>query len=177
MELQSQINTFTNGMNLDFSVSSIPKNQYRYGKNIRLLTNDDGSTTSLTAAEYIRSYFISDEIRGNLRLTFVLISLQIIILLPPMLPICMPWLCLIVISSPFNSPTQLIEPLISTISAWASAPTEILPEAASLLHFSEPPILALPDIVAFSSMVKFPLHDINPDTVKFPDIMLLPKDA
>ena len=66
MELQSQINTFTNGMNLDLNVSNIPKNQYRYGKNIRLLTNNDGTTTSLTAAEYIRSYFISDEINGDI---------------------------------------------------------------------------------------------------------------
>ena len=47
MELNSQINTFTNGMNLDTDITMIPEGQYRYAENIRLLTDADGTTGML----------------------------------------------------------------------------------------------------------------------------------
>ena len=47
MELNSQINTFTKGMNLDTDITMIPEGQYRYAENIRLLTDADGTTGML----------------------------------------------------------------------------------------------------------------------------------
>lgn len=56
MELNSQINTFTKGMNLDTDITMIPEGQYRYAENIRLLTDADGTTGMLQNIEYIRQY-------------------------------------------------------------------------------------------------------------------------
>jgi hypothetical protein len=39
-----QINTFTQGMNLDTDVTMIPDNQYRYAENVRVITDTDGTT-------------------------------------------------------------------------------------------------------------------------------------
>lgn len=65
MELNSQINTFTKGMNLDTDITMIPEGQYRYAENIRLLTDADGTTGMLQNIEHIRQYvggIPSDEI-------------------------------------------------------------------------------------------------------------------
>lgn len=56
MELNSSINTFTKGLNLDADLSMMPEGQYRYAENIRLLTNADGTTGVLQNIEHIRQY-------------------------------------------------------------------------------------------------------------------------
>lgn len=56
MELNSQINTFTNGMNLDTDLTIIPTDQYRYAENIRLLTDDSGTTGILQNIDYVKQY-------------------------------------------------------------------------------------------------------------------------
>lgn len=44
MNARRQTNTFLGGMNMDLDYSVIKSNQYQYAENIRVLTNDDGST-------------------------------------------------------------------------------------------------------------------------------------
>lgn len=56
MELNSQINTFNKGMNMDVDIAMLPEGQYRYAENIRLLTDADGTTGLLQNIEYIRRY-------------------------------------------------------------------------------------------------------------------------
>ena len=56
MELNSQINTFAKGLNMDTDITMIPEGQYRYAENIRLLTDADGTTGMLQNIEYIRQY-------------------------------------------------------------------------------------------------------------------------
>lgn len=56
MELLSQVNTFTCGMNLDDDVTMIPKNQYRLANNVRLLTDNAGTTGILQNIEDVRQY-------------------------------------------------------------------------------------------------------------------------
>lgn len=56
MELNSQINTFGKGLNLDTDITLLPDGQYRYAENIRLLTDSDGTTGLLQNIEYIRQY-------------------------------------------------------------------------------------------------------------------------
>lgn len=65
MELNSQINTFTKGMNLDTDVTMIPEGQYRYAENIRLLTDADGTTGMLQNIEYIRQYDKGNALEGE----------------------------------------------------------------------------------------------------------------
>lgn len=56
MELNSSINTFTKGLNLDSDITMMPEGQYRYAENIRLLTNADGTTGTLQNIDHIRQY-------------------------------------------------------------------------------------------------------------------------
>lgn len=56
MELNSQINTFAKGMNMDTDITMIPEGQYCYAENIRMLTNADGTTGMLQNIEHIRQY-------------------------------------------------------------------------------------------------------------------------
>lgn len=56
MELNSQVNIFTKGMNMDADISMIQEGQYRYAENIRLLTDSDGTSGILQNIEYIRQY-------------------------------------------------------------------------------------------------------------------------
>lgn len=56
MELNSQINTFSKGMNADVDITMLPEGQYRYAENIRLLTNSEGTTGMLQNIEHIRQY-------------------------------------------------------------------------------------------------------------------------
>lgn len=56
MELNSQINTFSRGMNLDTDVTMLPEGQYRYAENIRILSNENGTTGVLQNLEHIRQY-------------------------------------------------------------------------------------------------------------------------
>lgn len=56
MELNSQINTFSKGMNLDTDIAMLPEGQYRYAENIRLLADAESTTGVLQNIEYIRQY-------------------------------------------------------------------------------------------------------------------------
>lgn len=51
MNTLRQTNTFTSGMNMDLDYSVIKSNQYQYAENIRVLTNDNGSTGILQNIE------------------------------------------------------------------------------------------------------------------------------
>lgn len=59
MELKSHITQFTGGMDLDSSISNIPKESWRYAENIRVLTDDDGSTGVLNQMDSIYRYDIN----------------------------------------------------------------------------------------------------------------------
>lgn len=52
----AQINTFTDGMNLDTSLSFLKDSEYRYAENIRVVTNEDGTTGILQNIEGVRDY-------------------------------------------------------------------------------------------------------------------------
>lgn len=59
MEIKSQINTFTTGMDLDTGLSNVPNTSYRYAQNIRVVTDNDGTTAILNEADTIKRYLIS----------------------------------------------------------------------------------------------------------------------
>ena len=40
----AQVNTFTGGLNMDQDVNLIPDTQYRYAEDVRVITNDGGTT-------------------------------------------------------------------------------------------------------------------------------------
>lgn len=65
MEIKSQTNLFTTGMNLDDSIFAIPNTSYTYAENIRVITNNDSSTAALTQMETIYKYKLSTEFKGN----------------------------------------------------------------------------------------------------------------
>ena len=44
MEINSQVNTFEGGMDMDSDISMLRNNQYRWAENIRLLTDNAGTT-------------------------------------------------------------------------------------------------------------------------------------
>ena len=44
MEINSQVNTFIGGMNIDSDITMLADNQYRWAENIRLLTDNAGTT-------------------------------------------------------------------------------------------------------------------------------------
>lgn len=54
MELNAQINTFEGGMNLDADLSLIKNNQYRYARNVHVLSDTDGTNGVLQNVEKIR---------------------------------------------------------------------------------------------------------------------------
>lgn len=56
MEQNAQINTFTQGMDMDTDISLLGEGKYRYAENIRLLADSDSSTGALQNIEYIRQY-------------------------------------------------------------------------------------------------------------------------
>lgn len=56
MEINSQVNTFEAGMNLDSDISMLRNNQYRWAENIRLLTDNAGTTGVLQNIEDVRQY-------------------------------------------------------------------------------------------------------------------------
>ena len=61
-----QTNAFIKGMNMDVDISMLPSDQYRYAENVRLLSNDGGTTGVLQGVENIEklatSYFGANEI-------------------------------------------------------------------------------------------------------------------
>lgn len=51
-----QTNTFTSGMDLDTDVTMLANNKYRYAENVRLVTNDGGTTGVLQNIEGVKRY-------------------------------------------------------------------------------------------------------------------------
>lgn len=56
MELNSQINTFAKGLDMDTDISMLPEGKYRYAENIRLVTNAGGTTGVIQNIDHIRKY-------------------------------------------------------------------------------------------------------------------------
>lgn len=56
MEINSQVNTFLEGMNLDSDITMLSDKQYRWAQNVRLLTDNAGTTGILQNIEDIRQY-------------------------------------------------------------------------------------------------------------------------
>ena len=56
MELNSNINTFAKGLDMDTDITMLQDGQYCYAENIRLLTNANGTTGTLQNIEHIRQY-------------------------------------------------------------------------------------------------------------------------
>lgn len=52
----AQVNTFTGGLNMDQDVNLIPDTQYRYAEDVRVITNDGGTTGVLQSIENPRKY-------------------------------------------------------------------------------------------------------------------------
>ena len=59
MEVNSSINTFYKGMNLDSDISVLDKNTIRYAQNIRLTTNGEGTSAIIQNSDYIQKYNIN----------------------------------------------------------------------------------------------------------------------
>lgn len=56
MELNSSVNTFLQGMNLDSDISLLKENQYIYAENIRLLANEDSTTGVLQNRDCLKKF-------------------------------------------------------------------------------------------------------------------------
>lgn len=54
--MAQQVNTFTNGMNIDADINMISNNQYRYAQNIKISSDDSSTYGALTASEFIKRY-------------------------------------------------------------------------------------------------------------------------
>ena len=65
MEINSQINTFEGGMDMDTDVRLVKNNTYRYAENVRLITDTEGTTGILQNAEYIKMYEKSDDLKNQ----------------------------------------------------------------------------------------------------------------
>ena len=56
MELNSQINTFNSGMDLDTDITLLQEGKYRIAQNVRILTDNNGTGSALQNIEDIRKY-------------------------------------------------------------------------------------------------------------------------
>ena len=52
----AQTNTFTGGMNMDSDINYLQNSEYRYAENIRVVTNEDGTTGVLQNIEGVKAY-------------------------------------------------------------------------------------------------------------------------
>ena len=59
MEIKSQTNIFTGGMDLDSDLSSIPNQSWSYAENVRVVTNNDGSSSILNETDTVHRYSIN----------------------------------------------------------------------------------------------------------------------
>lgn len=64
MELNSSVNTFIGGMNLDSDISLLKENQYTYAENIRLLANEDSTTGVLQNRDCLKKF--ESQINGQI---------------------------------------------------------------------------------------------------------------
>lgn len=56
MELNSSVNTFHKGLNLDSDISVLDNNTIRYAENVRLVANSDGTSAVAQNSDYIQKY-------------------------------------------------------------------------------------------------------------------------
>ena len=56
MEINAQVNTFEGGLDMDTDISRTASNTYRYAQNMRLITNEDGTSGILQSIDYIKKY-------------------------------------------------------------------------------------------------------------------------
>lgn len=54
-----QTNTFVEGMDCDTDITMLPNQRYRYAENIRVITNDEGTTGVLQGIEGVKKYIAS----------------------------------------------------------------------------------------------------------------------
>lgn len=59
MEINSNINVFYKGLDLDTDVSALKKDSIRYAQNIRLIANDEGTSAIAQNSDYIQKYNIN----------------------------------------------------------------------------------------------------------------------
>ena len=52
----AQINTFYGGMNTDSATSMLPNNQYRFGQDVRIITDDSSTSGVLQSVEGAKKY-------------------------------------------------------------------------------------------------------------------------
>ena len=52
----AQTNTFTGGMNMDSDINYLQNSEYRYAENVRVVTNEDGTTGVLQNIEGVKAY-------------------------------------------------------------------------------------------------------------------------
>ena len=52
----AQINTFYGGMNTDSAASMLPSNQYRFGQDVRIITDDSSTSGVLQSVEGAKKY-------------------------------------------------------------------------------------------------------------------------
>ena len=52
----AQINTFYGGMNMDSDAAILPNNQYRYGQDVRIITDDSSTSGVLQSVEGAKKY-------------------------------------------------------------------------------------------------------------------------
>lgn len=52
----AQINTFYGGMNMDSDAAILSNNQYRYGQDVRIITDDSSTSGVLQSVEGAKKY-------------------------------------------------------------------------------------------------------------------------
>lgn len=61
----AQINTFGSGMNMDYDVALTPEGEYRYAENVRIMTNDNGTSGVLQNIEGVEKYLLASDVIGK----------------------------------------------------------------------------------------------------------------
>ena len=61
----AQINTFGSGMNMDYDVALTPEGEYRYAENVRIMTNDNGTSGVLQNIEGVEKYLLANDVIGK----------------------------------------------------------------------------------------------------------------
>lgn len=61
----AQINTFGSGMNMDYDVALTPEGEYRYAENVRIMTNDSGTSGVLQNIEGVEKYLLASGVIGK----------------------------------------------------------------------------------------------------------------
>lgn len=76
---QAQINTFVHGLDMDTDVTVLPNDRYRYAENVRVVTNDSGTTGALQNIEGVRKYNASIPLNETIIGTTVINDMAIVV--------------------------------------------------------------------------------------------------